>query len=176
LKKSSVDRSIASAFSSWDDGWWCNAIACFNSFGHRPIDPFLIRSDPEATTFCFAHCLNEPLVAVCGVRLPALRLAVLQDVLALSKVAIVTMFLKILPVNPHLSHRARCSGLGCRSGVSGYLLELDPLTLLPNLAVCGDSTDLGQCICTPSFALRSPRDRAGLHKLASLEANGKRVV
>jgi len=112
LKESSVDGSIASAFSSWDDGWWCNAIACFDSFGHRPVDPFLIRSDPGATTLCFAHCLDEPLTAVCGVRLPALCLAMLQDMLEPSPVAIVTVCLKILSVNPRLSHRAGCSDLG----------------------------------------------------------------
>jgi hypothetical protein len=152
------------------------AIAVFHLLRHGAGDSLLIGLDPPLAALRLAHRLYDSRATVTAVSLAALRLAILQNVLALRAIAVIAMLLEVLAIYPHLSSwSGRCS-LGCEPSIDADVLELDACALLPDLAVSGYRAHSRQRISVPSLALGTSRDGASCHQLTTLETDRECVV
>jgi len=130
FKESSVNRRGFPSISSWDAGRAGSLVCSLQLFGHGPSDPFLVGFDPSLSSIRLAHSLDDPLTACGAMLLSTSCLAVLDDVLALWAVAVVTVFLQILLVNPHLSSGSWCRGVCGELTINREVLELHTFPFL----------------------------------------------
>ena len=164
------------AISSCDGRCSSLAIAVFNLLRHGAGDSLLVGLDPPLAALRFAHRLYDSCATVSAVSLAALRLAILQDVLALRAIAVVAMLFEVLAIYPHLSGRSRRCSLGCESPIDADVLELDTCAFLPDLAVSGHGAHSRQRVSVPSLALGTSRDRTSRHQLTTLKTDRENVI